>query len=243
MLDGRMAHPRHFFGATAFPRCNYQLTPNTQYVPTILDISKEVHKLLINLGIHLLRKIINDTDESHQSKDDKEHSKLFAVDRDQIVIFQAQYQYTSHNNTARRRLKQWIVSLILNGITSGQKTHNTPSHKNKTGNQSYMQDPKSNFKLKDSPTTKRKKPEWSEYRRKFVATLTNNGHQHVIKNKFRVTDTNGEPIKYSKYKTDNNLVFSRLDLGLVESILSVIVENNLLSKDLRNTFLDIYEYH
>ena len=26
-----MAHPRHFFGATAFPRCNYQLTPNTQY--------------------------------------------------------------------------------------------------------------------------------------------------------------------------------------------------------------------
>ena len=30
-LDGRMAHPRHCFGATAFPRCNYQLTPNTQY--------------------------------------------------------------------------------------------------------------------------------------------------------------------------------------------------------------------
>ena len=26
-----MAHTRHFFGAIAFPRCNYQLTPNTQY--------------------------------------------------------------------------------------------------------------------------------------------------------------------------------------------------------------------
>ena len=30
-----MAHLRHFFGATAFPRCNYQLTPNTQYFHSI----------------------------------------------------------------------------------------------------------------------------------------------------------------------------------------------------------------
>ena len=49
-----------------------------------------------------------------------------------------------------------------------------------------------------------------KYRRNFVTTLTVNFRQYVIKN-FNVPDTIRDTIKYSKYNSDDNLVFIRID--------------------------------
>ena len=72
--------------------------------------------------------------------------------------------------------------------------------------------------------TTRKTADWPKYSRKFEATLTANGHQHVIDKKFGVPDAIEKPMEYSKYKTDNDLFFRVLDIGLVESILRQRVE-------------------
>ena len=54
-----MAHPHHFFGATPFPRCNYQLTPNTQYLMRGLNVAKK-NILLLEMAdlLKLIDKII-----------------------------------------------------------------------------------------------------------------------------------------------------------------------------------------
>ena len=75
-----------------------------------------------------------------------------------------------------------------------------------------------------------------------MATLTANGHQHIIDKNFRVLDAIGGPIKHSKYMTKNDLVFSELDLGLVGSILCGRMDNHRLAKYGRYIFLDIDAY-
>ena len=60
--------------------------------------------------------------------------------------------------------------------------------------------------------------------RKFVATITSRGHQHIIEENFRVLDAIGYTIKYYKYNTDNDWFFSGIDLGLFEISLFLRVE-------------------
>ena len=57
--------------------------------------------------------------------------------------------------------------------------------------------------------------------------------------KFRVPESIGDPIKYTKYKTGNEVLFRGLDIGLIESSLCVKVEEHILTKDVRAVFLDI----
>ena len=75
-----------------------------------------------------------------------------------------------------------------------------------------------------------------------METLTAKGHQHVIDKTPGYLIPLGGGIKYSKYETGNDLVFSRLDLELVEIILCLIVENHIIIKDVRYVFLDIDAY-
>ena len=58
-----------------------------------------------------------------------------------------------------------------------------------------------------------------------------------------IPDAIGYIIKYSKYKTDNYLIFGDIDLVLVESIFSGRLDHLSLAKDGRSVFLDIDAYH
>ena len=93
--------------------------------------------------------------------------------------------------------------------------------------------------LKDLPKTTIKTAEWTKHRRKFEATLTTNGHQHDIDKILRIPDTIGDNIKYYKYKTDNDLVLSVLDLLLVETSLHDRVDKHRLTNDGISVFIDI----
>ena len=120
-----------------------------------------------------------------------------------------------------------------------QETHNAPSHQTRTGTASYIKHPKLKLLLKYLPTTTGNTTDWSNCRRKFVVTLTANGHQHVIDKIFRLPDAIGDPIKYSKYKTGNYSVFSVLDPNFVESNLHGRMNNYRLVDDVRDIFVDI----
>ena len=74
-------------------------------------------------------------------------------------------------------------------------------------------------------------------------TLNSNDHQHIIGKYFRVPDTIEKTIKHYKYNNENELVFRGINLGLVEIILRDRVKNNIITKDGRYIFLDIYTYH
>ena len=102
-----------------------------QNVQKIPEIGKEGQKLLIYHGISSLRKLHNTTDEVYQSLVDKEHSKLFTADKDQIFIFRSWYQDASLNKSTFEEVE------IMDNLTEtewyhlcnsyiGQKTHNTP---------------------------------------------------------------------------------------------------------------------
>ena len=71
-----------------------------QYLLTILVIGKEGQKLLVDYGISSMRKLLNTTNDAYQYLVEKEHSKLFGVDKDQVFIFKACYQYSSCKNSA-----------------------------------------------------------------------------------------------------------------------------------------------
>ena len=58
-----------------------------QHVLAILEIGKEGQNLLTDHGISSARKPINATYEAYQYLVDKEHSKLFAVDKTKIFVF------------------------------------------------------------------------------------------------------------------------------------------------------------
>ena len=60
--------------------------------------------------------------------------------------------------------------------------------------------------------------------------------------KFKVPYGVGEPIAYTKYKTENDLVFSGLDLGLADSSLFGRVDKHRVSKYGRVFLLDIDAY-
>ena len=108
---------------------------------------------MIDNDISSVRKVSDSTDEAVQPLVDKEHSKLFAVDMDQIFIFLAWYQYASHNNSALKEIE------IMNNITVtewehfcnsyiGQKTYIPPLIQTITGIPSYRKGPKLKVSLK-----------------------------------------------------------------------------------------------
>ena len=132
-----------------------------------------------------MQKLLNATGEDYQYLVDKEHSKLFAVNKDQIVIFQAWHQDSSQKSSTLKEIE------IMDNLTEikwdhlynsyiSQKTHTTLSHPAITGIPSYKQEPKLKVFLKDLSTTIKNTMDWTKYRSKFVSTLTTKGHQHVI---------------------------------------------------------------
>ena len=218
-----------------------------QHVLTILEIGKEGQNLLIDHGISSVRKLPNATDEVYQSLVDKEHSKLFTADKDQIFIFRSWYQDSSRKNSAFKEVE------IMDNLTEtewyrfrnsyiDQETHTPPSHQTRSGTLSYKKEPKLKFLLKNFTTTTVKTANWPNYRREFVATLAANGQQHVIDKNFRGPDAIRDTIKYSRYKTENDLVFRGLDLGFVESILCGRLVEHIITKDGRAVYLDIDAY-
>ena len=76
-----------------------------QRVLSILDMVKELQKLLIYHRISSVIKLFNATDEDYQSLVDKDYHKLFLVYKDQIVIFQAWYQDFPARTPHSSRLK------------------------------------------------------------------------------------------------------------------------------------------
>ena len=113
---------------------------------------------MIDHGISSVRKLPNAIYESYQYLVDKEHSKLFAVNKDQIVIFQAWHQDSSRKNSTLKEIE------IMDNLTEikwdnlcnsyiGQKTHTTLSHPDITGIPSYKQEPKLKVFLKELSTT------------------------------------------------------------------------------------------
>ena len=70
----------------------------------------------------------------------------------------------------------------------------TTSDQTITGYPSYRNDHKLKILLKDSPKINIKKEVWNKYRRDLVATLTSNGHQHVIEKPPRSSTPLGIPL-------------------------------------------------
>ena len=58
-----------------------------QYVLTILDIEKKLHKLLIFQGIYYAINIINTKHDTYPSVNNMSHSKMFILEIYQIFIF------------------------------------------------------------------------------------------------------------------------------------------------------------
>ena len=56
-------------------------------------------------------------------------------------------------------------------------------------------------------------------------------NQNFIDKTFKFSDDIVDPNKYSEYKTENNLVFSRIYPGVVDSILHGIVDNKMITND------------
>ena len=114
-----------------------------QHVPTVLDIGKEGHNLLVAYGIISVRKLLNATNEAYYILVDKEHPKLFAVEKDQNFIFRSCYQDSSCNDYELKEVHimdnltetEWYY---FRNIYISQQTHTTPSHQTRTGTQSYM---------------------------------------------------------------------------------------------------------
>ena len=177
----------------------------------------------------------------------KEEYSLFAVDKNQIVIFRSWYQDSSRKNSVFKEVE------IMDNLTEtewyrfrnsyiDQETHTPPSHQTRSGTLSYKKEPKLKFLLKNFTTTTVKTANWPNYRREFVATLAANGQQHVIDKNFRGPDAIRDTIKYSRYKTENDLVFRNLDLGLIKSSLHEGGYNHRFTKDCRHIFSDIDAY-
>ena len=112
-----------------------------------------------------------------------------------------------------------------------QKIHNTPSNQTIMGYPYYRQ----YTKLNVSPERNQAVPStggslWLHP----LPTATD-----MLWKKVRVPESIGDPIKYTKYKTGNEVLFRGLDIGLIESSLCVKVEEHILTKDVRAVFLDI----
>ena len=60
--------------------------------------------------------------------------------------------------------------------------------------------------------------------------------------KIKVPDADGEPIKCEKYNTENDLVFSGIELGLVNSILCGRVDNHRTTKYCRTILIYVNVY-
>ena len=67
-------------------------------------------------------------------------------------------------------------------------------------------------------------------------------NQKFIDKTFKFSDDIVDPNKYSEYKTENNLVFSRIYPGVVDSILHRIVDNKMITNDGIAIFIEIYSY-
>ena len=72
--------------------------------------------------------------------------------------------------------------------------------------------------------------------------LTSNYQQNFIKKIFQVPDSFEEPTKYSKWNTDNNLVFSGPKLGFFNRNLRGKTDNNEATKYRGSDLPYNYEY-
>ena len=77
----------------------------------------------------------------------------------------------------------------------------------------------------------------------FLAILAANGHKYVIEKIFKFPHAIGGPAKYLKYNTQNNLIFSGIELGLVISIICGRVDNNSNNNGGRPSYINIYALH
>ena len=99
----------------------------------MIEIGKEGQNIFIDNGISPVRKLLHSTDEFYQYLVDKEHPKLFPVDKDKISIFQAWYQDYSRKNFTLEEVEIMdnLTETELNhffNIYIGQQTHNKPLH-------------------------------------------------------------------------------------------------------------------
>ena len=84
---------------------------------------------------------------------EKEHSKLFTVDKEQIKIFIDWHHNASHKNSA---FKEVEIMADINETEwyhfcnryIGNQTNNTPSHQTRMVTPSYSQDPKLKVSIK-----------------------------------------------------------------------------------------------
>ena len=86
-------------------------------VLTILDIGKELQKLLLDQGIISVRNLPNAADEACQYLLDKEYSKKIGVEKDQIFILRYWYQDSYHKNSAFKEVE------IMDNLTETEWDH------------------------------------------------------------------------------------------------------------------------
>ena len=70
-----------------------------------------------------------------------------------------------------------------------------------------------------------------------------NDHKHIVDKIFKIPYAIVDPIKYSKYKTQNNFILSGIELGFVGSILCGIVYTHRTINYGRSSFIGIYSSH
>ena len=90
---------------------------NIQKVMTTLSIDTELHHLLIYQGNDSLRKLIQTENDTYQSLVDNAQIKFFAVDIDQIFIFEQWHHiiyskiftFTDSNIIFKRTDEEWYI--------------------------------------------------------------------------------------------------------------------------------------
>ena len=140
-----------------------------------------------------------------------------------------------------RGLTELITSLKHNGIDSGASNFSVNIEYTSIIDQNRLSIIKEIVQVEGVteilPNNHCKMLYWTNYMRKFLATLIFKCRQHIFGKPFNFPVTISHPIKYSKWKTYNDLVFSGIGLDLGDIIL-----HNRPAKDVRYVFIYIDGY-
>ena len=133
---------------------------------------------------------------------DKQHSMLFVIDMDQIIILQQCNQTISNNSSTFTesdiidKFTEIEHYIFCNTFICEDIFSSPPVQTNKFS-MSYKEDPVVKLSLEDSTTTAGNTAGHPKYRRYFLATLTDNVHQHDIDKTFRSSVIIGNLSTYS----------------------------------------------
>ena len=113
---------------------------------------------------------------------------------------------------------------------------------NKRNNNHYRSTGASPIGHSDHPANRHTNFNQNNHNHNINIKFNTNINQNFIDKTFKFSDDIVDPNKYSEYNTENNLVFSRIYPGVVDSILHGIVDNKMITNDGIAIFIEIYSY-